>query len=385
MICLSSIFWRESWKYQDRAYRYCQLDLGHALGSVSLAASTFDYRSCVVSIFPDKAVADFLGYSNSFDKPFAFIALFPNDSDFNLERDENSMSFPADHHEFEGQAQKISPSKIRYDSIDEVYDATIYSESDCRKILSRSAPNLEPRREPPGEIKPAGDDVALPVNFSGLKKNESSESGDIHSVIRRRRSAVDMDGKTAMDKDEFLSILSLSTNGYFADYQKPVSVVDGEFDTRKSFNLIDLYLYVHRVNGLASGLYYFCRSDRVLKPLTFNDQKEIAKLSSCFQDIASDGAFAISMIADLERAYQLFGEKGYNLVHNEAGYLGQMLYLASSCYGYDSTGIGCFIDDIINEYLVLSEGPEVVYNFTVGRAVIDDRLTTLPSYEFLDS
>ncbi|MBX9725418.1 MAG: SagB/ThcOx family dehydrogenase, partial [Candidatus Obscuribacterales bacterium] len=30
MLCLSSIFWREAWKYRDRAFRYCQLDLGHA-------------------------------------------------------------------------------------------------------------------------------------------------------------------------------------------------------------------------------------------------------------------------------------------------------------------------------------------------------------------
>ena len=35
---LTSIFWREAWKYRSRAYRYCCHDMGHAWESLSLAA-----------------------------------------------------------------------------------------------------------------------------------------------------------------------------------------------------------------------------------------------------------------------------------------------------------------------------------------------------------
>ncbi|HYL73166.1 MAG TPA: SagB/ThcOx family dehydrogenase [Bryobacteraceae bacterium] len=35
---LTSIVWREAWKYQSRAYRYCLLDAGHAWQSLELAA-----------------------------------------------------------------------------------------------------------------------------------------------------------------------------------------------------------------------------------------------------------------------------------------------------------------------------------------------------------
>lgn len=31
---LSSILWREAWKYGERAFRYCQHDVGHALGTM---------------------------------------------------------------------------------------------------------------------------------------------------------------------------------------------------------------------------------------------------------------------------------------------------------------------------------------------------------------
>src|SRR6185436_6435425 len=38
LVALTSIHWREAWKYGERAFRYCQHDLGHAVAAVSIAA-----------------------------------------------------------------------------------------------------------------------------------------------------------------------------------------------------------------------------------------------------------------------------------------------------------------------------------------------------------
>ena len=38
LVGLSSIHWREAWKYGERAFRYCQHDAGHALAAVRYAA-----------------------------------------------------------------------------------------------------------------------------------------------------------------------------------------------------------------------------------------------------------------------------------------------------------------------------------------------------------
>lgn len=35
IIILTSIYWREAWKYGMRAFRYCNHDIGHAVGSLS--------------------------------------------------------------------------------------------------------------------------------------------------------------------------------------------------------------------------------------------------------------------------------------------------------------------------------------------------------------
>ena len=56
---LTSIAWREAWKYRDRAYRYCLHDIGHAWQALALAARAIGCDSFAVGHFPDDEVAQF--------------------------------------------------------------------------------------------------------------------------------------------------------------------------------------------------------------------------------------------------------------------------------------------------------------------------------------
>ena len=44
LIGFASVIWRETWKYGERAFRYCQHDVGHVIGSVRIAAQTLGWR-----------------------------------------------------------------------------------------------------------------------------------------------------------------------------------------------------------------------------------------------------------------------------------------------------------------------------------------------------
>ena len=55
LIALTSIHWREAWKYGERAFRYCQHDMGHAIAAVRLAASL---AGCGAWLLPDWSHAD---------------------------------------------------------------------------------------------------------------------------------------------------------------------------------------------------------------------------------------------------------------------------------------------------------------------------------------
>ena len=45
---LSSIHWREAWKYGERAFRYCQHDVGHAIGALRYAAAALGWSVRIV-------------------------------------------------------------------------------------------------------------------------------------------------------------------------------------------------------------------------------------------------------------------------------------------------------------------------------------------------
>ena len=41
---LTSVHWREAWKYGERAFRYCNHDVGHAIGTARIAAATLGWN-----------------------------------------------------------------------------------------------------------------------------------------------------------------------------------------------------------------------------------------------------------------------------------------------------------------------------------------------------
>ncbi|MCA9805292.1 MAG: SagB/ThcOx family dehydrogenase [Cyanobacteria bacterium HKST-UBA02] len=385
-ICLGSIFFRESWKYRRRAYRYCQHDLGHALSALVISARALGYRSVARAVFPDAAAAELLGLNGGDSSsvpggiaPLCILALYRQDRfpehDFSLSVLNWSSSCNL---EFIGSPIRLASEIVDYPEIEAAHTCTSYSEESYFLLLQELAntglPKTSGRR--PGPVE----EGKLPLSL--VHTRPESEQDSVHETVRSRRSAVDMDGKTGISLEDLSVILWAATTGFRADFQIAREMSTGE-RRRDPFYLVHLYVYVHRVEGLAPGLYYLERESMALLPVMVGDQREFARGSSCFQDIAMDGAFALSMVADMSRGLELFSQRFYRLVHYEAGFIGQLVYLASRARGIDSTGIGCFIDGAINEYLGLRPGFEVIYNFTVGRAVIDSRLTTLSSYDFV--
>jgi hypothetical protein len=118
--------------------------------------------------------------------------------------------------------------------------------------------------------------------------------------------------------------------------------------------------------------------------LAEGDFRDAARMVSCNQEIASDGAFSLGMIADFGDRSRTGGAWWYRRLFWEAGVLGQVLYLEAEAAGVRGTGIGCYFDDVFHDRLGLS-GDEFqdLYHFTVGGPVDDPRLTALPPYAHL--
>jgi hypothetical protein len=172
---------------------------------------------------------------------------------------------------------------------------------------------------------------------------------------------------------------------------------------------VHLAVFVHRVEGLAPGLYAFARSDAVhaqlraatrarfawerprncpehlpLFLLAERDLRDAARIAGCHQEIAADGAFSLAMLAEFEGVLRARGPWWYRYLHWESGMLGQVLYLESEAAGVRGTGMGCYFDDVLHELLGLTDRRfQDLYHFTAGGPVEDPRLTTLPPYGHL--
>jgi SagB-type dehydrogenase family enzyme len=66
LLGLSSVYWREAWKYGERAFRYCHHDVGHAIGAVRIAATTLGWSALVLDA-ADETIGALLGLDRSAD------------------------------------------------------------------------------------------------------------------------------------------------------------------------------------------------------------------------------------------------------------------------------------------------------------------------------
>lgn len=346
-IVLGSIVWREAWKYRARAWRYCNHDLGHALRSVERAWSGLGHAMQFSHRFDIGKVAKLLGLDFDEEHPGLIISEAWTESVKVADDDPGEPKI-----EWQGVANVLSPEVTRYEAI----DATRQS------LLAAARGEGLMRAATLGESPSA---IALPApELSGE---------DLWRVVRRRRSAVAMDGETTLSLASLSAILAHATAGKQGDLFSIRPAEDG-------CHLIHLFLYIHRVEGIESGLYYYHRGSHALDPLMTGDQQKAARILSLDQAIASDGAVAFSMLADLYHGWEAMGERGYTAALIEAGWIGQGLYLGAEACGMQATGIGAFFDEDVSRYLDAPEGWKPVYHFTIGHALEDPRLDANDGY-----
>ncbi len=330
---LTSIAWREAWKYGERAYRYCLHDMGHAWQALVLAARAIGCDSVAVGHFPDDRVAQFCRL-NEDEWPMLMVGLRgPSIPVTQPYARETVWS--------QGLANRLSHECVVYPSIESIHAATKLNRQ-CSDVR-----DAEPARPGSGEI-------GLPLPAAAPRT--------FGEVARTRRSALDFQGGTlSMSFAQLCAILAASARPFFADFAR--------------VPFVQLYLYVHRVDGLEPGVYRYWSESGDLEMIQSGDQRVAAAGLSLGQDLAGNACVAFSMIADIDRSVRAHGDRGYRYVHFEAGAIGQRLYLAAEALGLRATGIGAFFDDAVHRYLKLESGQgQVVYHFAIGYPVPDPRL-----------
>jgi SagB-type dehydrogenase family enzyme len=335
VFALTSIVWREAWKYDERAYRYCLHDIGHAWQALALSARAIGCDSFAAGHFPDDEVAQ-LCRLNMDEWPMLIVSLHGKSIPVR-EADTDKTVW------FGGQANQLSKETVAHPLIDSIHSATKRSSSGTSRTSF-----AEPSPTGSGEIK-------LP--------SPASSTRSFGEVARMRRSALDfLGGRQSMSLAELSAILAVTAQPLSADFA--------------GARFIQLYLYVHRVDGLQPGVYRFWPERAELEQVKSGDQRVAVAGLSLGQDLAGNACVTFSMIGDLDRAAGTYGDRGYRYAHFEAGAIGHRLYLAAETLGLGATGIGAFYDDEVHRHLNLvpNQG-QVVYHFAIGYPVPDPRVS----------
>lgn len=381
LVGLTSIHWREAWKYGERAYRYCQHDTGHALAALGISAAILGWRMVMLEELADTEVAAMFGLDRA--------------ADFEEAEDEDPDLVAAI---IPSAGLLPSRATLRGESIARIAEAPWRGKANR---LSESHVDWEiiPRVAACG-AKPRTEVVDPPIVTTSTPLEVAAATAPAETIVQQRRSAVALDGMTTISGRAFYRMLQRTL-----PEQNPV-MFDLLRRSKLSTPRIHLGLFVHRVENVAPGLYFLVRNPSKLLvvkattkpefewlrpegcpedlPLYLLERRDAGRLSagvSCGQDIAGDGAFSLGMIAEFEPAIRETGAWLYRRLFWEAGIIGQILYLEAEAAGIRGTGIGCYFDDPVHETFGLQGKTfQSLYHFTMGGPVWDERITTEPAY-----
>lgn len=395
---LTSVHWREAWKYGERAFRYCQHDAGHAIASLRMAAATLGWRMVVLDGMSDDDLALLFGLNRTEDfegaepeYPDCAAVLWPVEagevedlekkSAIPLSLDPDMLSELATQ-PWHGRANRLSPEHpVEWEIIDEVSLVSWKGTRDRKVVPLKSVSEA-----PPPALEP---DLYPGRPLAGR-------------IIRQRRSALAFDGKTSISARSFYTML----DRVMPRAERPLLARPVPWDAVPWDPAIHLALFVHRVDGLVPGLYALarepakvdalrramraefawtsppgCPSHLPLFLLLEGDARQAAAQVSCGQEVAGESAFSLGMLAEFEANLHRYGPWFYRRLFWETGVIGQVLYLEAEAAGVRATGIGCFFDDPVHDLFGLKGIQfQSLYHFTTGGPVEDPRLTTEQPY-----
>lgn len=371
-IVLTSIAWREAWKYGERAYRYCQHDLGHALATLNIACNLKGWKIQLINEMSPEEAQTLFGFSQlaqlEAEKEWVECVCWISTETIDISAISHALKqlTPLS---YTHQANQLSSKHENWLIINNLFNS----------LHSLPLPNAE--KQPPVMV---------------IESNLTCEKSALQ-IINQRRSAQNFDASNSqIDLAVFLQQL-----------QKTLSTNAIPFNILPYTPQVHLVIFVHNVVGLVAGLYLWCRNENHLsvlqadmsenfswtqpinkQPLYLLEEgnfKARAKMISCSQDIASDGAYSLGMLAKFE-ALIVKDPSRYPILFWETGLIGQVLYLQAEAFAMRGTGIGCFFDDEMHKLLGLTDDSwQVLYHFTIGHPIEDTRITTKSAYFHLQA
>ena len=202
LVGLSSVYWREAWKYGERAFRYCQHDAGHAVGALRIAAATLGWSAVVLNDLADDTIEDLLVLNRAED--FA-----------DAEREQPELVILVWLAEAAGPTDAGAPRSLPLGLDPRLVRTIAKKQAWCGRAnrLSRDDPVVWTVIDEVAlaSRKPVGEHGALelldspaPAHDDNAARPDGPPAGQI---IRQRRSLLACDGRTSISAERFYAML----------------------------------------------------------------------------------------------------------------------------------------------------------------------------------
>ena len=327
-LVLTGVFYRSSWRYQDRAYRRICLDTGHVIGNIDLVSDHLGLKALLFGGFKDKEVNEILSLDEDEEQALAVIALVNKDKKVN-EKSEKSRTIPS---RLDNKNIK-TPEGIR---LIQLHNRSSIEEN--VKVPDIKIENIEEK------IK-----FSSSISFEKTKENFNWQNNLFNTIVKRRSTR--SYSSDPISKEELGLMLD------FAYHPGP-----DYFD----LSLLQTFVAVNNVTGLEEGCYFYSKDGRHLRQLRFKNLRDEVYYLCLGQELGYKASAVVFHTADLSRAVFKYGERAYRYLHLDAGHIGQRLNLAAINMDLGVSGIGGFFDDKVNELLGIPEHEAVVYITTLG-------------------
>ncbi|MCK0470547.1 SagB family peptide dehydrogenase [Halalkalibacter sp. APA_J-10(15)] len=348
-VFVSTVFWKNFYKYNNFSYRLQGLDAGVLIGQSLEVANRMGFSTRVCYQFLDRSINHLLGLSEQEESVYAVIPL------------------------------SMKPPMTRVDNVQKSGEAVSASEL-CREVpeLNHVSCNYSKRVIDYPMLRKLNEASMFETSQSFIKiKKKNCEkllleremaflpfteclSYDLASVCRKRYSP---DNDFMLGKVSQAQLSTLLKETFSFSYQNDLDDTQGQIETRLS-----LYGSFYNVEGIPNGAYSYDNGTRALRRITKGDYRELLQSGLTMPNVnLYQVPLCMHVVGDRDHLKEIFGYRGYRIQQMEAGILVQRLLLVSCALGMGGHPLLGFNANQCDElYKIGSKGKTSLIQIPVG-------------------
>ncbi|MFK9094920.1 SagB family peptide dehydrogenase [Bacillus salipaludis] len=348
-VFVSTLFWKNFYKYNNFSYRLQGLDAGVLIGQSLEVANTMGFSSRVCYQFLDRSINHLLGLSSKDESVYAVIPLSVNPSNISVGDEHNRgeivsatelcREVPLLEHVSYNRSKRV----IDYPSLRKFNEASMFETTESFVKIKKDS-----------SVKLSLDSEMILLPFA------EHFSYDLASVFSERHSP-DIDFIIGNVSQIQLSTLLKETFSF--SYENDLDATHGNVESR-----VSLYGSLYNVEGVPNGAYSYDNTTHALRRITQGDFREFLQYGLTMPNVnLYQVPLCMHVVGDKDHFKEELGYRGYRIQQMEAGILVQRLLLVSCALGMGGHPLLGFDANQCDElYRINSKGKTSLIQIPVG-------------------